>query len=209
MSSRSLAEVVGANCRRIRNEIGITQDELALYARAHGLKWNAAKAWRLRAGRSEPTLATVLKVGMALGQALAFTQSVAPAIKDRVIPRDHEVTLAELLDGGNEVITLTDNLAITTADLANVARGQPFPLRLRRHDAEKLQRSGLAEQRLAKALSIDESRLAKLSSHLWRNTFSEERDRRAGIGANRQKKARVSRELRSEIEKALADGHDQ
>lgn len=210
MSSRSLAEVVGANCRRIRTEIGITQDELALYARAHGLKWNAAKAGDFEAGRSEPTLATVIKVGMALGQALAFTQSVAPAFKDRgVIPRDREVRLADLLDGGNEVISLTDNLAITTADLANVARGEPFPLRLRRHDADKLQRSGLAEQRLAKALSIGESRLAELSSQLWRNTFSEERDRRAGIGADQQKKARVSRELRSEIEKALTGGHNQ
>ena len=208
MSSRSLAEVVGANCRRIRNEIGITQDELALYARAHGLKWNAAKAGDFEAGRSEPTLATVLKVGMALGQALAFTQSVAPAIKDRVIPRDHEVTLAELLDGGNEVITLTDNLAITTADLANVARGQPFPLRLRRHDAEKLQRSGLASSGWRKRSAS--TNLGSRNCHpICGATPSVRNAIDAPESAPTDKKARVSRELRSEIEKALADGHDQ
>jgi transcriptional regulator with XRE-family HTH domain len=204
MRSRSLAEVVGGNCRRIRTEIGITQDELSLYARAHGLKWNAAKAGDFEAGRSEPTLATVLKVGMALQQALAFAQVAAGAIKDRTIPADRTVTLADLLGGNDGLVALADDLAVTTADLANVARGESFPSPRR----DKLQRSGLAEQRLAKALGIDDSRLADVSQRLWGNTVSEERDKRAGAGANQQKKARVSRELRAEIEKAIADGND-
>ena len=64
----------------------------------------------------------------------------------------------------------------------------------------------MAEQRLAKALGVSGSQLAELSSQLWGNTFSDERDQRAGAGANQQKKARVSRELRAEIERAIADG---
>jgi hypothetical protein len=71
-----------------------------------------------------------------------------------------------------------------------------------------LQRSGLAEQRLAKSLGVSSSHLTDVSFRLWRSTFSEERDRRAGAGANQQKKARVSRELRVEIEKALVHGND-
>ena len=39
--------------------------------------------------------------------------------------------------------------------------------------------------------------------------FREERDRRAGEDANRQKKGRITRELRAELEKALADRDDQ
>jgi hypothetical protein len=37
---------------------------------------------------------------------------------------------------------------------------------------------------------------------------AEERDRRAGPDANPQKRGRVPRELRAELEKALADGKD-
>ena len=206
MSSRSLAEVVGANCRRIRTELGITQDELALYARAHGLKWNAAKAGSFEAGRSEPTLKTVLKVGMALQQALVVAQFAASSgvIKDRAIPPGRiDVTFADLLEGDGSV-ALADDLAIMTADLANIARGEPFSSPKR----QKLQRSGLAEQRLAKALGVSGSRLAELSSQLWGSTFSDERNRRAGVGANQQKKARASREMKTEIEKAIADGDD-
>ena len=204
MSSRSLAEVVGANCRRIRNEIGVTQDELALYARTHGLKWNAAKVGDFEAGRSEPTLATVLKVGMALQQVLAFAHVAASAIRDRDIRRI-DVRLADLLESADELVALTDDLSITTADLANVAHGEAFPSPIRRH-GDELQRSGLAEQRLAKALGISGSRLADVSFRLWGRTVSEERDNRAGAGANRQKKARVSRDLRAEIERAVAHG---
>jgi hypothetical protein len=70
-----------------------------------------------------------------------------------------------------------------------------------------LDRSGLAEQRLAKALGIGTPRLADLSSQLWGATFGEERDRRAGAGASRQKKGHISRGLRAELEKALTDGN--
>jgi hypothetical protein len=73
---------------------------------------------------------------------------------------------------------------------------------------ETMQRSGLTEQRLAHRLAIGQDRLAVVSSRLWNRTFNEERDRRAGPDANQQKKGRVSRELRAELEKALNDGND-
>jgi hypothetical protein len=47
-----------------------------------------------------------------------------------------------------------------------------------------------------------------VSFRLWHRTFSEERDRRAGPDANQQKRGRVSRELRTELENAIADGND-
>jgi hypothetical protein len=44
---------------------------------------------------------------------------------------------------------------------------------------------------------------------LWNGrTFGEERNQRAGPDANQQKKGRTTRELRAELEKALADGDD-
>jgi hypothetical protein len=64
----------------------------------------------------------------------------------------------------------------------------------------------LTEDRLARRFGIERARLADISYLLWRSTFSEERDRRAGPDANQQKKGRISRELRAELEEALADG---
>jgi transcriptional regulator with XRE-family HTH domain len=68
-------------------------------------------------------------------------------------------------------------------------------------------RSGLTEQRLAKRLKVSDAELASVSFRLWNGTFSEERDRRAGPDANPQKRGRVTRELRAELEKAIADGN--
>jgi hypothetical protein len=64
-----------------------------------------------------------------------------------------------------------------------------------------LHRSGLAEQRLAQRLDISRGRLADVSFRLWRRTFSDERDRRAGPHANKQKRGQVSRTLPAELEK--------
>lgn len=65
-------------------------------------------------------------------------------------------------------------------------------------------RSGLDEQRLAKRLDVSVSELATVSARLWGQSFSDERDLRAGEGANAQKRGQASRllqqELRAELE---------
>lgn len=77
-------------------------------------------------------------------------------------------------------------------------------------DLEQMrQRSGLTEDRIAQQLKISRDRLAAVSFREWQGrTFGEERDRRAGGEVNQQKKGRITRELRAELEKALADGND-
>jgi len=71
------------------------------------------------------------------------------------------------------------------------------------------QRSGLTEDRIAQQLKISRDRLAAVSFRAWEGrTFSEERDRRAGPDANPQKRGRVTREVRADLEKELANGDD-
>ena len=137
---------------------------------------------------------------MALQHAWSGMQIVTPAMRDR------EVTLADLLDGGDGFVALNDDVTLAADDLAGIGRGQPFPLQY--YEDTVLARSGLAEQRLAKSLGVSGSRLADLSSQLWGKTFSEERDHRAGPDANQQKRGQVSRQLRAELEKALTDGNN-
>ena len=231
MSSRlsSLAEVIGGNCRRIRTINGLSQNELARYGRDVGLRWNAAKVGDFEAGRSAPTLATVLGATLALQMAVqARRRAGNPDISD--------VKLEDLFSGAG-FVAVNDSLDISALDLRAVCSGDTFdpdgpgiksrPLsspaastiksdaaggvRISKNVRAVLQRSGLTEDRVAQRLkerfpSVTPLRMAEESFRLWRSTFSEERDRRAGQAANPQKRGRVSREMRTELEEAIADG---
>jgi hypothetical protein len=63
--------------------------------------------------------------------------------------------------------------------------------------------SGATEERTSTALGIPSSELADWSAALWKRTFSEERDRRAGEGANAQKRGQVTRQMRKELQAAI------
>jgi len=232
--AESLAAVIGGNCKRIRTAAGVTQDELARYARDLGLRWNASKVADFEAGRAAPTFATVLTASLALDHSLTEAALAGGGSAARV-------TLADLVSSGKWV-ALNDALRFRGGDLADVCRGEPWKLSrdhfdrqfkkqakkahaqilraLGSSEAEQRERndrlawelfehrSGLAEQRLAERLDISRERLAGLSYQLWQHPFKEERDQRAGPGANRQKRGQVSRTLQAELEKALADGND-
>lgn len=194
--SRSLTEVLAANCKRIRGELKLSQDQLAAWASGSGLRWNAGKVANFEAGRWTPTLADVLALGVALERALTFRQVAVPET-----PTDpgRTITLADLLDAGDGPVTLKPGLVLTGSELTGIGRGEAFP-RPPRTLASPPPR--VAEQRLARALGIEEERLAELSQQLWGTTFTAERDRRAGAG-NQQKKGQISRELRAELEKEI------
>jgi transcriptional regulator with XRE-family HTH domain len=210
-SAIPLSRLVGTNCKRIRTDIGVTQEDLARHARAAGLRWTASKVGDFEGGRSAPTFATVL----------AVTRALQSAVQEAPKRRAGGVTLADLVVGDG-FVTLNENLDVRAERLADVCRGQVFALGkgnwrspLRPLSATEvtalvgnLQRSGLAEQRLAQRLGITGDHLAVLSSRLWKKTFSEERDHRAGSDANRQKRGQVSRALQRELEKAITDGDD-
>ena len=215
-SAPTLSRLVGGNCKRIRSEIGVTQEDLARHARAAGLRWTASTVGDFESGRSAPTFATVLAVTRALQSALH------DAAKQRnELSSVGGVTLADLV-AGEGFVALNDNLDVRVRRLGDVCRGEIFALgkdnwryRLRPMGAgevtalvETLQRSGLTEHRLAQRLGIGTELLASVSSRLWQRPFSEERDRRAGPDANRQKRGQVSRALQRELEKAITDGND-
>ena len=220
-SSESLALAVGQNCSRIRSDAGVTQDGLAKCARGIGLRWTASAVGDFEAGRSAPTFATVLAATLALNMALQESgQPGGTTLADLVAPG---------VAAGERFVALTDSIDVLDTLLVQVCQGQEFrlhegkwrpklqPLGWRETQAmldglgdvrEILERSGLTEHRLAQRLGTDHAHIAKLSLRLWQRTFSDERDRRAGADANQQKKGRISRELRAELERALTDGND-
>jgi hypothetical protein len=65
--------------------------------------------------------------------------------------------------------------------------------------------SGATEERMRKTLGISSMLLANLSAALWGHSFSQERDRRAGEGANAQKRGQVSRQMKAELQAAIEE----
>ena len=64
--TKPLASVIGAHVKTIRVDSGVTQNELAKYARGVGLRWTTSKVGEFERGQYNPTFATVLLVQLAL-----------------------------------------------------------------------------------------------------------------------------------------------
>ena len=210
--SEPLAVVVGNNCRRIRTQAGMTQGELARHARSVGLDWSETRVGHFEAARSVPTFATVLALTLALQRAVEEArQRGAQTVTD--------VGLSDLVQVRGGYIGLNEQLDVTGAWLKDICAGgdasDPHPQDVRYRPnvtelpkgvADVIRLSGLTEERLARRLGVTREQLAAASFRLWQKSFSAERDRRAGPDANQQKKGRVARELRDEIEKAITSG---
>ena len=69
--------------------------------------------------------------------------------------------------------------------------------------------SGEAELKMARALGVDRWLVDLASAARWGRTLAAERDDRAGTDANAQKRGRITRELKAELEatlRAVLDG---
>ena len=130
MDSTSLQAVVGANCRKIRTEHGVTQAQLASHARRVGLRWTASKVGDFESGRNAVSFAAVLALVLALDNAIGargpgpLTTWHTGGMTQRERPR---VTLADLV-GSDGYVTLNDDFAPTGQALAAVASGEPWEL---------------------------------------------------------------------------------
>lgn len=195
MHTTPLAVVIGGNVRRIRTKAGITTEQLAQYAVHFGLKWSDSRVSAMERGKVSPTLPTLLALCMALS---AATQK--------------EVGLPDLAQGDSEV-KITDRVTLSAQALVDALSGTPADLRATEDERfEQALRSmavrqagGEAEQRAAQSLGITGRRFKELAAELWGRPFAEERDARAGTDANAQKRGRVARQLKAEMQAALED----
>jgi transcriptional regulator with XRE-family HTH domain len=203
----TIAAVLGANCQRIRTGGGVTQDELARAARQVGLKWTASKVRDFESGRSAPTFATVLALTAALDSVVTRARMTAQATQEgiEIAVGIDPVRLADLVrfDGN---VSITEEFTPTGERLADLCNGGTWDLSESVFDWSEM--LGLTEERIAAGLGISIDRLGVESLRLWNTTFSAQRDRLAGPGANAQRKGRITRQLKAELEKVLTDGDD-
>lgn len=210
-TKEQLAVVVGRNCKKLRTELGLTQDALAGYARNAGLRWTASKVGDFEAGRRAPSFINVLLLTIALQNALRHAnRQNRPNLPTKI-------ELADLVAGDGFVI-ISDKVAVPVSVLADVCRrgeGGHLKFLLGLHDEEQQKRTSVnrvvAEDRVAKRLGITPEHLLVLSLWLWGVRFTEERDSTAMEEADRghfvpsaQYLAAITRRLEAELRRALA-----
>jgi transcriptional regulator with XRE-family HTH domain len=194
-----LATVIGKNARRLRRKAGLTLDQVSIAARKHGLNWSESRVADFESGRVAPNLATLIAFCLALADAGCAN-----------------VTFPGLLRSESP-IRINDSLLLSNEQVANLLFGVPASsIEMELHEwilAQQVHHmpttvtvtkaSGATEERTWKALGISSTELADRSAALWKRTFSQERDRRAGEGANAQKRGQVTRQMRAELQAAI------
>lgn len=215
MGAAPLADVIGDNAREFRMGAGLTLDQVSRAARARGLKWSESRVADFEAGRvASPSLSTLLAFVLALADAGCPEITLPGLVKYIPAPLRINDSL-ELIDG--DIVNLLAGERVTRAlsaeDVVVPAARHRLTTRERRITqalevnisvlGKVAKAQGAAEMRMCKALNIDPMVLAHMTGALWKKTFSEERDRRAGEGANAQKRGQVSRAMQEELETAI------
>lgn len=208
-----LAVILGNNVKALRDQEGLTLDQVAMQSRAYGAKWTAQRIKGMESGRAAVTMPTLLT--------LAWTFSALV---------DYEVRVADLLRTSGEV-EINDGFTVAGAvirraidgteaehqprDLPDRAAHRGHTRRYRLTPAEETGSgdalldagleayTGLADQRTAQRLGIPVSRLAGMSYRKWGRVFSKEVESRAGASASPQRKGHVTRALEAELRKEL------
>lgn len=218
--SVELSQVFAANARKLRGSAML--DDVAKAARRHGANWTPSKVSDLEHGRVAPTLANLVIAAFALTDVRGETVFVTDLVESDqtiVLAKGFDVTSDELkviLTGDEKAYSRVldqtiDRTARSASTLGNKIRGT-WPPRLRKVSVGDMRRvsadCGEPEMLLARDLGIkDQDRLVAEMAALWGQSFRAERDKRAGSGANAQKRGRVSRALKAEL-KAVLDGDD-
>lgn len=217
----TLAQALGRNARELRKRAGATLDDVALYARLHGLPWSTGRVSDFESGKVTPNLETVLALASALARATdnpvklsdLMTTDVPVSINDKMTMNADQLDAASR---GNPI----------TGDLPDLA---PLPARAREiaqrmasltHEWKILpaeRRRGLdpvaytrtlatlreSDVRVIKQLDITREVGAAIMVKLWGHNFSDERDRRGGRSANAQRRGQISRQLKAEMEEVI------
>ncbi len=209
-ANRELRTVIGKNANRLRTKAGLTLDQVSIAARMRGLNWSEARVADFEAGRVAPNLATLIAFCLALTDAGCVEATFPELLRSEAPIQIND----SLLVSDKQVVTLLNRRSMSpeqVTDLLTMSSEQLTDLFSAGFEAFKdsgimtaaTATSGATEERTRKALGIDATDLANLSARLWKRTFSQERDRRAGEGANAQKRGQVSRQMRKELQAAI------
>ena len=215
-----LAVVIGRNAKTFRTRAGLTLNDVSIAARKQGLEVARVAGVRVQRGAVAANLGTLVAVCLALNDA-GCEDATLPALVDygggpirvnerlalydfdiqrllqgkplEAVPTAEDPTEEDLAAEFTTIKTAWERWIAGTldVDLATIVRVKKA--------------SGAAEERVRKSIGISSMLLAHISASLWGNTFSAERDRRAGEGANAQKRGQITRAMRQELEREIRE----
>jgi transcriptional regulator with XRE-family HTH domain len=197
-----LATVIGKNAHQLRTSAGRTLDQVSIAARKHGLNWSESRVADFESGRVAPNLATLIAVCLALADA-----GCADATLPKLLASESPIQINDsLLLSKQQVVNLLSGIPWSYMDKPEEWVNQQLLLHMPIHmptTVTSIEAPGATEERTWKALGLSPAELADWSAALWNRSFSQERDRRAGEGANPQKRGQVSRQMRKELQAAI------
>lgn len=211
--ARTVASIAGRNARNHRRQHSATLDDVAQAARRLGLRWSAGKVGDFEGGRVSPTVPTLFTVCAALGEATGSSVSLAQLL-DAQTPVEVNESLIVPATAFREAfssepvtvrsMSAADNSQRATSLLESL---RDLPEWAGELDAQVWRRveagSGDAELKLARSLGVPPVHVVAASALLWGRSLTQERDRRAGDGANAQRRGIISRTLGNEIRTVL------
>lgn len=212
-----MAQAVAANARRIRG--AATMAEVSDAARLYGAKWTSGTVAKIEAGKTRPTIETLIL----LMCALRWTTGNPVTMTD-LLQSDQPIRISDTYSATSEVIIwalagneFDDDHNIEPTDLQSLVSdarsiGSDTPRAVREQflatgDLPEVAAVTEQERRVAHDLEVAPVVLQYWAVHLWQRPFEDERDRRAGPDANAQKRGRVTRQLKAEIQSAIEAQH--
>ena len=211
----SLAQVAGANARKLRRDANVTLDELAAAASSYGLPWTTGRVGALESGQVKPDLATLYGVAAALSRTTGRPVEIADlfagegevAINGRLtVPLS---ALRAALTGGPVHVEQAggDTAAKATLGGTGTLTAQAIAFPKWAHETgvdpslyvQVLNALRESDTRMCKRLGVEAEIGAAAMAKLWGKPFSAERDHRAEPGANAQRKGQISRQLKTEL----------
>lgn len=210
-----MAQAVAANARRIRG--AATMAEVSDAARLYGAKWTSGTVAKIEAGKTRPTIETLIL----LMCALRWTTGNPVTMTD-LLQSDQPIRISDTYSATSEVIIwalagneFDDDHNIEPTDLQSLVSDASAAIHQEQFASSSSPRvtypevAAVTEQerRVAHDLEVAPVVLQYWAVHLWQRPFEDERDRRAGPDANAQKRGRVTRQLKAEIQSAIEAQH--
>ena len=189
--------MIGKNAHQLRTTAGLTLDQVSIAARMRGLNWSESRVADFESGRVAPNLATLIAVCLALADA-----GCADATFPKLLASESPIQINDSpLLSRQQVVRLLSSIPLDIEPHEWVL-AQQLHLRMPM-TVTVINASGATEERTWKALGLSPAELADWSTALWNRTFSQERDRRDGGGANSQKRGQITRQMRAELQAAI------
>lgn len=201
MKARTLPALVGQQVRKVREQAGRSQDELAGAARRAGLDWTRAAVASLETGRRGLSAEELILLPTALSILTGQDYRLGDLLPDAWIETPtgssvHARSLRGLLAGES----------VAEANLI-----PPWGRRVKGARLSDLEIQGEAVRHVAAVLNVSPKEIAATARRLWRHELTEERERRvvdrAGEGASPQTlralRGHVTRELLDELRQTM------